>query len=141
MIEFLVWTLLLYWIHRLGHKSAWLMKFHGDHHRYANQNIIRWSWKNLFFYTDTRKSTIDLWLTEVFPTILFCVIIQSWWILAFYWIWAAFIQEIVEHNENISIPFWSSGKWHLIHHQNPRVNFGLFFTLWDVVFNTNESVK
>ena len=137
MIEFFTWTLLLYCVHRLAHKSKWMMQFHGDHHRYANTNVIKWHWSNFFFFTDTKKSTIDLWLTEVIPTILFCVIIKSWWILIFYWFWAAFVQEVIEHNYKINIQFWSSGQWHLAHHKDPTTNFGLFFTIWDVIFKTN----
>lgn len=139
MIEFLSWTLILYWIHRLGHKSKWLMKFHSDHHSYANKNEIKWNWSNLFFFTDTWKSTIDLWLTEVIPTLVFCAVFSCWWIFMFYWTWAALIQETVEHNPKVNIPLWSSGVWHLSHHKNPTVNFGLYFTIWDKIFRTNYS--
>ena len=136
---FALWTLCLYWIHRLGHKSRWLMKFHADHHKHVNMHGTRWHWNNLLLFNDTWKSTIDLWLTEVIPTLIFCAIFSCWWIFAFYWAWAALIQETVEHNPNVRIPFWSSGAWHLRHHKNPTVNFGLYFTIWDKLFATNSS--
>lgn len=137
VFEFLAWTFTLYWIHRIGHRSKWLMQFHGDHHRYALKNHIKWHWSNFFFFTDTRKSSIDLWLTEVIPTMIFSYVTGAWWIFLFYYIWAAFLQEILEHNKNVNIPFWSSGMWHMEHHHNPNVNFGLFFPIWDVLFGTN----
>lgn len=139
MIEFLSWTLMLYWIHRLAHKSKWLMKFHSDHHAHVNKHGTSWHWNNLLLFNDTWKSTIDLWLTEVIPTLVFCGIFSCWWIFVFYWAWAALIQETVEHNPNINIPMWSSGAWHLSHHKNSSKNFGLYFTIWDKLFRTNQS--
>lgn len=139
MIEFLSWTLMLYWIHRLGHKSKWLMKFHADHHGHVNKHGTSWHWNNLLLFNDTWKSTIDLWLTEVIPTLVFCAVFSCWWIFMFYWAWAALIQETVEHNPKVNIPLWSSGVWHLSHHKNPTVNFGLYFTIWDKIFRTNYS--
>lgn len=141
IILFLVWTLVLYWIHRLAHISKTIMKFHGDHHRYVNLHGTSWRWNNLLLFNDNWKSTIDLWITEVIPTILFSLIFNAWWIFIFYWIWAALIQEIVEHHPRINIPLWSSGQWHLQHHKNPTVNFSLFFTIWDRIFKTNSSVQ
>ncbi len=137
VIEFFIWTFILYWIHRIAHRSKWLMQFHGDHHRYALKHCIKWHWSNFFLFTDTKKSSIDLWLTEVIPTMIFSYVTGAWWIFLFYYIWAAFVQEILEHNQNVNIPFWSSGQWHMKHHYNPNVNFGLFFTFWDILFGTN----
>lgn len=137
-ILFFLWTLILYWIHRLGHRSVFIMRFHGDHHRHVLKHGTKWRPNNLLLFNDNWKSTVDLWLTEVIPTIAFSTIFNAWWVFTFYYIWAAFIQEIVEHNSKISIPLWSSGRWHLKHHYNPGVNYGLFFTVWDKVFSTEK---
>ena len=61
----------------------------------------------------------------------------QWWISVFYYVWAAFIQERIEHNSNFDIyPFLTSGQCHLVHHTNPEKNYGLFSPIWDIVFDT-----
>ena len=136
---FLLWTLMLYWIHRLAHVLPFFRKYHFDHHKVINLNDVKWSWNNFLLYNDTRKSTIDLWLTEVIPTIIFSLVTGQWWISVFYYLWAALIQERIEHDKNFDLPLLTSGKWHLVHHRNGAYNFGLFFSLWDRVFETNKS--
>ena len=135
---FFVWTFVLYWIHRIGHNIPWINVFHEDHHQYINEHgKTNWHWNNLFLYNDTWMSTVDLWITEVIPTILFAALTGQWWIFAFYYLWAALIQEVVEHNPNFNwYPFLTSGRWHLEHHNDMRVNFGLFIPLWDIMFGT-----
>jgi hypothetical protein len=60
----------------------------------------------------------------------------------FYYVWAALIQEIIEHNPKFDLyPFLTSGKWHLIHHHNTSVNYGLFIPVWDMLFGTFKSHK
>lgn len=142
IIYFFLWTLILYWIHRISHKVPILLRFHADHHRFINQSNgkNKWELNNLLLYNDTIKSTTDLWLTEVVPTLLFSLITGQWWIAIFYYIWAAFFQEYLEHNNKINFPFFTFGKWHLLHHRNPTNNFGLIFPLWDYVFKTNKEV-
>lgn len=141
ILYFFLWTFILYWIHRLIHITPILRKIHFDHHRYVALNEIRWHWSNMFLFTDTWISMLDLWITEVIPTIIFSIITGQYWILIFYYLWAAFIQERVEHNNRIRIPFVTSGKWHLLHHKIPRRNFGLFFTFWDIIFFTNKDTN
>ena len=138
---FLLWTLYLYAIHRTVHKINYLKRFHYDHHVYVLKNKTGWRWNNLFLFNDTWKSTIDLWITEVIPTILFCIVTNQWWIFIFYYLWAAFLQENLEHNRNINYYPFTSGRWHLKHHDRPDVNFGLFIPLWDKIFKTELRVK
>lgn len=140
---FLLWTLMLYWVHRVGHKLPWIRKIHNYHHGYVNKypERIKWHWNNLFLYNDNWESTIDLWVTEVIPTIIFCIIFNSWWIFAIYYIWTALIQEHIEHNPNVNKYPFTSGKWHLIHHKDSRYNYALFFPLWDKVFGTEMKVN
>jgi len=143
---FLVWTLLLYWIHRVGHYLSLIKKYHFDHHRFISsqmrikQNPTSWHWSNLLLFNDTWKSTVDLWITEVIPTLIFSAVTGQWWIIIFYYFWAAIIQETIEHNPDFNIPLLSSGKWHLQHHHAVNVNYGLFFPLWDIVFKTYKPV-
>lgn len=130
---------MLYWIHRIGHELPIVREYHMVHHRFILHNETNWHWSNLFLYNDNVHSTIDLWITEVIPTVIFSVITGQWWISVFYYVWAAFIQESIEHNKNFDIPILTSGKWHLIHHRE-KVNYGLLTPVWDIVFGTYKNV-
>jgi len=122
-----------------------IKKYHFDHHKFIlsklhkGHNPTQWHWSNLFLFNDTWKSTIDLWITEVIPTLVFSLLTGQWWIIIFYYSWAALIQETIEHNPKFDIPFLSSGKWHLQHHTNADKNYGLFFPIWDIIFSTYKS--
>jgi sterol desaturase/sphingolipid hydroxylase (fatty acid hydroxylase superfamily) len=109
-----------------------------DHHKFIlDHSVTSWKWNNLLLFNDTWLSTLDLWVTEVLPTIVFCMITGIWEIAVFYYLWASLIQEIVEHNPNFNIfPFLTSGRWHLLHHTDDKVNFGLFIPVWDLMFDT-----
>lgn len=130
---------MLYWIHRLGHILPVIQDIHLHHHRFILCNTPNWHWSNLFLYNDDYISTIDLWITEVIPTLIFSIITEQYWILVFYYIWAAFIQESIEHNNKVDIPILTSGKWHLIHHRSSH-NYGLFNPIWDIIFRTYQHV-
>jgi sterol desaturase/sphingolipid hydroxylase (fatty acid hydroxylase superfamily) len=136
---FLLWTFILYWLHRLLHTSARLSKWHLHHHRYAVAHTTTWHWNNLFLFNDDWPSTNDLWTTEVIPTLIFSWITGQWWISVFYYVWAAFIQETLEHNPTVNWPILTSGRWHLMHHKL-KCNYGLFMPLWDIVFKTYKKV-
>lgn len=143
LVVFLAWTLYLYIIHRaihaVGQKYLPLAFLaHADHHKYINTHEqTRWHWNNIFLFNDTWTSTLDLWITEVIPTLLFSWITGEWWLSVFYYFWAAFVQETIEHNPNFDwYPFITSGRWHLLHHWDTRVNFGLFIPVWDWMFGT-----
>ena len=140
MVYFLLWTLMLYWVHRFGHIIPIIREIHWNHHRYINVNNVKWHWNNLFLFNDTWTSTLDLWITEVIPTIIFSAITGQWWICIFYYLWAAFLQENLEHNLKIDVPIFTFGKWHRIHHRIPNKNFGLFFPQWDLIFGTYKGV-
>ena len=132
----------MYWMHRAAHVIPFMRRFHVDHHKQVtDQTINGLNWKNAFLWFDSKESTIDQWLTEVLPTIAISAITGHWWLLIAYYIWAAFIQEAVEHNDKINLyPFITSGKWHLIHHDNPNKNYGVFIPIWDIVFNTRKKL-
>ena len=141
VLYFLAWTFSLYWIHRIVHKMPYAKMWHWDHHRYIiNHGSTGWHWNNLFLFNDTWTSTLDLYITEVIPTLLFSLITGQWWISVFYYVWAAFLEERFEHNDNINVPLVTAGRWHLIHHKQSTKNYGLFFSIWDILFGTYKRV-
>jgi sterol desaturase/sphingolipid hydroxylase (fatty acid hydroxylase superfamily) len=135
ILIFLLWTLIIYWAHRLAHILPYIRDIHYDHHKYVNNNFVDWHWSNLFLFNDTWKSTLDLWITEVIPTIVLSYFF-GWWLFVAYYLWAAFIQEIIEHNENFNYYPFTSGKWHMIHHKNGSYNYGIFIPVWEIIFKT-----
>jgi sterol desaturase/sphingolipid hydroxylase (fatty acid hydroxylase superfamily) len=140
LIEFVGWTFTLYWVHRIAHKTPYIKKWHARHHAFIIVNgSPGWHWNNLFLYNDGWIDTMDYWVTEVMPTLIFCLLTGAWWIFVFFYIWAAFFQEKFEHNQNINIPFISSGRWHLQHHHQCTKNFGVFITVWDKLFRTEHA--
>lgn len=140
LIVFLFWTLCLYIVHRLIHKYPGLFRCHFDHHGFINRNgNPGWHWNNLLLFNDNWRSTADLWISEVVPTIIFSYATGHYWVFVLYYIWAAFIQEIVEHNPKINFyPWLTSGIWHLEHHKNSKCNFGLFIPIWDKIFKSEK---
>ena len=141
LVYFFSWTFVLYWIHRIGHKNPYIKKYHWDHHSYIiRHGDLKWEWANLFLYNDTWKSTVDLYVTEVIPTVIFSWITGQWWIFIFYYIWASTLQVVFEHKRKFNLPFFTSGEWHLIHHRHPNKNYGLFLPVWHIVFGTYKHV-
>lgn len=138
LLIFLLWTFVVYWMHRAAHVIPFMRRFHMDHHKQvSNQTIQGLSWKNALLWFDSKESTIDQWLTEVLPTIAIGIITGHWWLILAYYIWAAFIQEAVEHNSKVNLyPMITSGQWHLIHHDDHTKNYGVFVPLWDIIFRT-----
>lgn len=141
---FLAWTFVLYWMHRFAHYTSCnvIKNSHCDHHRYIiAHNGSSWHWNNLFLFNETWASTVDLWLTEVIPTIIFSFVTGYWGILIFYYLWSALIQEKIEHNANFNMyPWITSGKWHLLHHRYADKNLGLFIPIWDILFKTYQPI-
>ena len=137
---FVLWTFALYVIHRIVHITPFLKELHWDHHKYVNLNDTGWKLNNLLLFNDTWKSTADLWITEVIPSLVFSLITGHYWIFVFYYLWAALLQEELEHNRKLNFYPFTFGQWHLIHHRTPNKNFGLFFPFWDKIFRTEKVV-
>lgn len=137
-VYFFAWTFLLYIIHRLAHKVSFIKFIHYDHHKFIRNNKSNWHWSNMLLFNDTFYSTLDLWITEVIPTFIFSMLTGQWWIFVFYYIWAAFFQEILEHNSKINFYPFTFGQWHLVHHRDTSKNFGLFLPIWDFIFSTEK---
>ena len=138
IIEFLAWSLMLYWIHRAAHVVPWMRKWHLDHHAFVGRGGYKsqWHWNNLLLFNDTQKSTVDLWITEVIPTLLFSAITGAWWLSVLYYLWAALFQEVLEHHPNLNYYPFTAGQWHLVHHTYMNKNYSLFLPLWDQFFKT-----
>lgn len=134
---------MIYWFHRAVHILPLVSQFHNDHHNQVNSGeITGLHWTNFFLFFDTWKSTADQWVTEVIPTFLLSLITGQWWIFGVYYIWAAFIQETVEHNSKFNLyPLLTSGQWHLIHHDFPNKNYGVLIPLWDIIFGTRKCLE
>jgi sterol desaturase/sphingolipid hydroxylase (fatty acid hydroxylase superfamily) len=137
---FFLWTFVIYWMHRFAHIIPVMTTFHYDHHKYVTTNTVNWHWSNLLLYNDTFASTVDLWLTEVIPTIIMSLIF-GWWLFVVYYLWAAFVQERIEHNENFNWYPFTSGKWHMIHHTDKKYNYGICFPIWDILFKTSKPIN
>lgn len=138
---FLLWTGCLYFIHRLAHVTPGIKVLHGDHHAFVRLHDTRWHWSNLFLCNDSLKSTADLWITEVLPTVIIATTTTHWWIAVVYYIWAALLQEDLEHNRKVDFPLLTAGKWHMKHHARSSCNYGLFFPIWDKLFRTEQKVN
>jgi sterol desaturase/sphingolipid hydroxylase (fatty acid hydroxylase superfamily) len=145
VIQFLIWTLLVYLIHKIIHRyPKQLGKFHFDHHSYVmkNYNRLGWHWSNLLLFNNNFYSTADLWLTEIIPLLITSWLFSTYWLVLIYWVWAAFIQERIEHLYHLNLyPYLTSGNWHMKHHHNGSCNFGIFFPIWDITFGTNNVGK
>ena len=142
VLYFLLWTFCLYWIHRLAHNIPIIKTIHQDHHWFIiTHPTPKWHWNNFFLFNDTWMSTLDLYITEVIPTLIFSWVTGQWWVAIFYYFWASLIQERIEHTPNVDFyPFLSSGRWHLIHHTtDAQKNFGAFTVLWDNIFRTAKN--
>jgi sterol desaturase/sphingolipid hydroxylase (fatty acid hydroxylase superfamily) len=143
IITFLGWTLYLYCLHRIAHSGhiPFLRRAHMAHHAQIRVNgTTHWHWTNLFLFTDTWAVTRDMWVTEIIPTIVFAIVFNSYWLLAVYYIWAAFLQEPLEHRQGLRIYPFTMGSWHLRHHKDVYCNYGLFLPIWDKLFGTEAKV-
>lgn len=136
---FFIWTLYLYLIHRACHTVSFLKRIHRPHHAQIRQNqTTHWHWTNLLLFTDTVGVTVDMWVTEIIPTMVFASVTGHWWLCVLYYIWAAFFQEPFEHNLNNDFYPFTAGRWHLVHHKNLNYNYGLFLPIWDKIFRTEK---
>jgi sterol desaturase/sphingolipid hydroxylase (fatty acid hydroxylase superfamily) len=136
LASLLLWTFLMYVMHRLVHITPVLRDWHMDHHREVTYGRVGWHWSNLFLFNDTWTSTLDWWITEVMPTLVTCWLTGQWWLAVAHYLWAAFIQERVEHDPNFDWPVLTSGRWHMVHHVYWMQNYGAFIPLWDLIFGT-----
>lgn len=133
---FLLWTLMIYCNHRLAHVLPFY-HLHDEHHRLvAADSEPGPNWKNYFLYLDNWKVTLDNWIIEVIPTLIFSYLTGYWIFSIIHYIWTAFLQEHLEHDVKFDLYPFTSGKWHMNHHSRYNCNYGLFIPLWDKIFGT-----
>lgn len=139
---FLLWTGLLYGLHCLAHRSAFLWRFHRAHHQVKYDGSFEFSWRNLIGFYNDWPSTIDQWLLEILPTLsLILLFPRAWPIGILYFIDNIFAEGITDHNPRIRPPFLAMGRYHLAHHRDPQVNLDGFTQFWDWVFGTRKPVE
>lgn len=145
---FLLWTLIVYWMHRLAHIRIWynfLYYFHLAHHKinYFRQSNLKFKWYYLFFYFGSLRASLDVICMLTIPAFIVYFIYPKIgiYILIFHYIYEVFFSEgLLDHNSNItgtSTKLFAWGKYHLVHHKKWNYNFSLMITLWDWVFKTN----
>ena len=142
IVYFLLWTLVLYWVHRAVHKLPYLKDIHKEHHRYvvrSKESGI--ALRHLLLVHKSKDYTIDLWITEVIPTIVFSLLTGQIWILIVYYVWAALFQTSTKYDSNFDVFPITWGSWTLLHYRHNSNNFGSVFSLWDRLFKTNKGIN
>ena len=138
---FPLWTLLIYCTHRLAHSIPALWHFHQAHHAVSYDGKWEFSWWNLIGWFNDWRSTLDQWLTEIIPTILYILLFHDAWPIAVLYYIDSFLSEgITDHNPRIAVPGLAMGRYHLAHHADMTMNFDLYTHFWDWVFGTRHHV-
>jgi sterol desaturase/sphingolipid hydroxylase (fatty acid hydroxylase superfamily) len=119
---FMLFTFMEYWVHRIG---LHVFHYHGDHerhHKHPAGYVVFPIW-----YTPAAFAAF--WLAMPLP--LFAGVV------------AGFVWFIVWHHvlHHFDLNAWPSfvrryAKWHLAHHHDEAINFGISVPLWDFVFGT-----
>jgi sterol desaturase/sphingolipid hydroxylase (fatty acid hydroxylase superfamily) len=145
---FLVWTFIIYWLHRLSHihhKLNLLWRIHSAHHRgqyFPSPPDMKFHWSQLFFWHGNIASTLDIYLVFTAPALLIFLVspYYGWPILGFHYVYEAFLSgAALDHNLKLKgwlTRYFAWGGYHLYHHVHLRQNYGLLITLWDFVFRT-----
>ena len=126
-----------YWIHRLGHASAFFWAFHQVHH----------SVDQLTMMALYRTHPVDSWLRTVIAPAFFMFLLG---VPPALWLPLSIVWDINLNLSHLEVP-WTYGplKWifvspvfHSVHHgieaRNHQVNFGMGLSLWDTIFGTAD---
>jgi len=143
---FLLWTLVIYFIHRLAHirhRFNFLYHIHRHHHRvnYLRENR-GFKWHHFIFFFGSFYESLDVWLMMTLPALGLFIWLPAYGIciLVFHYLYEVFLSESqLDHNAAITgevTRYFSWGSYHLGHHRNIRYNFSLMITLWDTIFKT-----
>lgn len=147
---FLLWTFLVYWMHRAAHvrsKYNFLYKLHLSHHRinYLKEENRAFKWPQLFFYFGSFSASLDVLIMLTLPAFMTFAVFPQYgiYILAFHYIYEVFLSEgTLDHNPKIKgkvTRFFAWGEYHLSHHEKWNCNYGLTITFWDLVFGTKQN--
>jgi sterol desaturase/sphingolipid hydroxylase (fatty acid hydroxylase superfamily) len=146
---FLLWTFMIYWLHRLSHirhQKNPLWQLHCAHHAtpyLSAPSLSPWpKFAQLFFWLGSWRATLDVLVVMTLPALLIALIAPRYglMLLAFHYFYEVFCSEYaLDHNPRIQ-GFWTRifawGDFHLFHHISTRNNYGLIITLWDRVFGS-----
>lgn len=145
---FLLWTFLVYWIHRLSHiEASWnpLWRIHRVHHAIDySKPRVRLLRPSLVFWFGSIAATADILISITLPLVLVVLIWPSYgiWLLPFHYLYEGiFSERILDHNPRITgriTRYLSIGRYHMRHHGNKAVNFSIYITLWDRLFRTSK---
>lgn len=149
---FLLWTLISYALHRLAHtKSRYnpLFKIHLAHHKaeYGKEENYKFKWpgwRSFVLWFDDLKSSLDVWITLILPAVLVSLLFPTthFAVLIFVYFYEVFLSEHnLDHNPEITgfvTRVLAIGQYHLTHHHYPKYNYGLYLTIWDIVFVTTR---
>ena len=139
---FFLFTFIVYWTHRASHTFSWLWYLHKGHHQVQYVGKWEFSWLNLIGWFNDWRATLDQWITEIIPLLIMIWFWPKAWPLAVLYYIDGFVlaEGLTDHNPRINIPGLAMGKYHLLHHQRPNVNYDHYFRLWDTVFGTKRNV-
>jgi sterol desaturase/sphingolipid hydroxylase (fatty acid hydroxylase superfamily) len=148
-LAFLIWTLVIYCMHRLAHIShRWnpLWQLHRAHHRnpYLSQ-LPESKWPKFgqwFLWLGNWRASLDVIVSMTLPLLIIAYFAPHVGLplLVFHYFYELFFSEYgLDHNPNIqgkATRFFAWGEFHLYHHLTPKKNFGLLITLWDRLLGT-----
>lgn len=146
---FLLWTFLVYLMHRLAHirhKHNLFHAIHLSHHKidYLNANNRKFKWYYFFFYFGSLNATLDVLIMLTLPAFIVYFIYPPLgiYILIFHYLYEVLLSEgALDHNPAIKgriTSFFAWGEYHLTHHKTWVSNYGLVITFWDTIFKTNH---
>jgi Delta7-sterol 5-desaturase len=135
LIIFLVMDLLMYLLHRAGHLSFIYPYLHKTHHRIENPSPIA-----LFVLNPAETLSFGgLWL------LVLCSASFSWIGISIYLL-INIIFGITGHlgveplpksfSKNRFFKYFATSTFHTQHHQDIKVNYGFYTTIWDRLFGT-----
>jgi sterol desaturase/sphingolipid hydroxylase (fatty acid hydroxylase superfamily) len=120
----LLFTFVEYWVHRIG---LHVFFYHGDHemhHKHPDAYVVFpfWYSTSIFF---------AFWAALPLPVFTGMVLGYCWFL---YW------HHILHHFDLNSWPRFVQryALWHLKHHHDETVNFGIAIPLWDFLFLTHK---
>lgn len=130
IIYLLVVDALYYWMHRITHRVPLLKKMlHMTHH--DTYHLL----PSDIYYTSTCENVLYSVVLLLLP-FLFLKITLSEYIIA---LLTAFMHQLYTHSDmscKFPIPLFNSSKYHKLHHQVGKGNYGVYFSIWDDYMNT-----
>lgn len=149
---FLLWTLLVYLMHRLAHVRHtfnFLYKIHIYHHKidYFKKENRRFKWYYMLFYFGGVYETLDVLFILTMPLLFIYILLPNLtiYLVIFHYLYEVFLSEgMLDHNPNVNgkiTTVFSWGSYHLIHHKTWKYNYSLMITIWDRVFKTTKEIN